>query len=353
MSAKAFRGFTLVELLVVIAIIGILVALLLPAVQGAREMARSASCRNNLLQLSLAMHGYENAHGVFPAGTINDTGPIVNAPRGYHHNWLSQLLPYFEQQALERQIDRDKSVYDPVNLPVRKFRIHILNCPSDYFGGEPARASYAACHHDAEAPIDDDHSGVFIRNKRFTRRDVTDGLTYTLFLGEKLPDAWELGWMSGTRASLRNTGTPLDASGRRNPARLNSLWGSGFGSDDEDPFQLPPFGNQVAAGPYGYSGSDPYTPQAGDAEEFLDPTAEPMPEPEEEPLDSPTLLTPPPGGLPPPSAAYVGGFGSVHPGYANMAFGDGSIRRMAIGIDEDVYRRIGSRNDGGLPPQLD
>src|SRR5688500_665633 len=88
------RGFTLVELLVVIAIIGVLVALLLPAIQFAREAARRMQCANNLGQLILAVNHYEMAHGFYPPGTIDAKGPILNARAGYHHNWLVQSLPY-------------------------------------------------------------------------------------------------------------------------------------------------------------------------------------------------------------------------------------------------------------------
>src|SRR5688572_19511410 len=91
-------GFTLVELLVVIAIIGILVALLLPAVQAAREAARRMSCVNNLTQLILAVQNYDATYRVYPPGTLNPTGPIADVAQGQHHNWLIQLLPYFEEQ---------------------------------------------------------------------------------------------------------------------------------------------------------------------------------------------------------------------------------------------------------------
>ena len=82
------RGFTLIELLVVIAIISVLVALLLPAVQAAREAARRAQCLNNLMQLAIALQNYEASYEVFPPGVVNDTGPVLDQPKGYHFGWL-------------------------------------------------------------------------------------------------------------------------------------------------------------------------------------------------------------------------------------------------------------------------
>ncbi len=93
---KSF-AFTLVELLVVIAIIGILIALLLPAVQSAREAARRASCMNNLTQLGLALSNYEMANGALPPGTTESKGPIHNIAQGVHISWLVQILPFIEE----------------------------------------------------------------------------------------------------------------------------------------------------------------------------------------------------------------------------------------------------------------
>src|SRR3712207_5906889 len=97
------RGFTLIELLVVIAIIAVLIALLLPAVQGAREAARRAQCTNNLKQIGLALHGYENAHGAFPPAVIySGSCYYSNGGRGLVLNTtaFTLLLPYLEQQPL-------------------------------------------------------------------------------------------------------------------------------------------------------------------------------------------------------------------------------------------------------------
>jgi len=103
-STNKVKGFTLVELLVVIAIIGVLVALLLPAVQAAREAARRSSCQNNLHQIGLAMHNYHSAKGVFPYGAKDDDCE-TGEERGWH-TWRTLLLPYMEKPALYEELDR-------------------------------------------------------------------------------------------------------------------------------------------------------------------------------------------------------------------------------------------------------
>ncbi len=123
------RGFTLVELLVVIAIIGILVALLLPAVQSARESARRIQCANNLKQLGLSMLLHENSKGELPPGAVIT---IANA-RVYDRqftNWGIESLPYIEEQPLYDQYDQELSNTDPVNLPVLRTELSVMKCPS-------------------------------------------------------------------------------------------------------------------------------------------------------------------------------------------------------------------------------
>ena len=217
-DAARRRGFTLVELLVVIAIIGILVGLLLPAVQAAREAARRMQCSNNLSQLGLAVHNYEMAHRSLPPGTINAKGPIVHLPVGFHHSWIVQVLPMMGERAAWDRVDHSRSVYDKVNFPVRRYEIGFLNCPSSPGGG--VFSAYAGFHDSREVPIDEDNNGMFVLNRCLKIDDIYDGLSNTIMLGEKVSDSTDLGWMSGTRATLRNAGS-LPNSGR--PAAASGM----------------------------------------------------------------------------------------------------------------------------------
>ncbi len=182
---SAARGFTLVELLVVIAIIGILVAMLLPAVQAAREAARRIQCSNNLVQLIMAVQNYEMAFERLPSGSVNDKGPILNRPVGFHHGWIISILPYIERTSYYKNIDQKLSVYDPKNAPVRRLRVALLQCPSDWSTDNNPRTNYAACHHDLAAPIDTTNNGVFFLNSKVRYREIIDGSSLTIFLGEK------------------------------------------------------------------------------------------------------------------------------------------------------------------------
>lgn len=207
-------GFTLIELLVVIAIIAVLIALLLPAVQQAREAARRTQCKNSLCQIGLAIHNYEMAHNVLPPGSVNPTGPIRSEPQGYHMSWAVQILPYLEQQNAFRSIDFSVGAYDPRNEKSRKLVIPTYICPSDFrypTGDQPSSpSSFAGVHHDEEAPIDHGNHGTFVLNLAVPMDSVTDGTSSTLFIGEKALSENELGWISGTRATLRNAGEKIN-----------------------------------------------------------------------------------------------------------------------------------------------
>ncbi len=205
------RGFTLVELLVVMAIIAILIALLLPAVNAARSAARRTSCLNNMSQLGLALHNYEYHFEALPPGVTNPDGPIRSEPQGIHVSWIVQILPYLEEQAVFQRFDQAAGTYAAANAEARSAPIATLWCPSDPTvaerDDEVQRNSYVGCHHDTEAPIDDDNHGLLFLNSHVRYADIFDGSSKTILLGEAMVGENSLGWASGTRATLRNTGS--------------------------------------------------------------------------------------------------------------------------------------------------
>ncbi len=125
------HAFTLVELLVVIAIIGILVALLLPAVQAAREAARRMQCTNNLKQMGLSVHNYHDANKEFPAG-VRTIGTSFGSAGHYQSGWTIEILPFMEEQPLYDQIDRlNGGAFDISNQPFFQTELEAFVCPSD------------------------------------------------------------------------------------------------------------------------------------------------------------------------------------------------------------------------------
>ena len=224
-----------------IAIIATLIGLLLPAVQSAREAARRCACTNNVVQLGLALHNYEFAHEAFPAGVTDDAGPIKNLAEGKHIGWIVSLLPFLEQQSLAAHFNATDGVYAASNAKVREKYISSLICPSssteairEEEGTRVAVSSYAGCHHDVEAPIDADNHGILFLNSRVRFSDIKDGSSNTLLIGEHRGSEGDLGWTSGTRATLRNT-SPIPRRERGSfgddPAPKDPLVVGGFGSD--------------------------------------------------------------------------------------------------------------------------
>ena len=237
------KAFTLVELLVVIAIIGVLIGLLLPAVQAAREAARRVSCMNNMTQIGLAMHHHEFSVENLPAGVINPDGPIRNEAVGQHVSWVVQILPYMEQRNLFEHFDIEAGAYAPVNSESRARSIPTMLCPSfpglavivdDSGETETIIGSntYAACYNDSEAPIDADNNGLSFLNSKIRYSEILDGSSQTILVGETTPKANSLGWASGTRATLRNTGGFESTENWQLPpaAETGSLVIGGFGS---------------------------------------------------------------------------------------------------------------------------
>lgn len=233
---RRFRGFTLVELLVVIAIIGILIALLLPAVQAAREAARRSQCTNNLKQLGLGMHNYESAVKCFPPGMLGNTftANSTDVPQLNAFGPLVRILPYVEQQALYAKFNLNESYANPVNRPFAAQEIPGYLCPS-YAGKTQASAyQYRGFPNSFTAAVTcyvgvlgytttvgggscalnspggpqptTKQTGMFYVNSKTRIADVTDGTSNTFMYGEFRPTIMELvGW------------TPFDYDSRWSP----------------------------------------------------------------------------------------------------------------------------------------
>lgn len=231
------RGFTLIELLVVIAIIAILIALLLPAVQQAREAARRAACKNNMKQIGLALHNYNETHSCFPVG-ISGSPVDVNGVRWYNTGkvlWMAYVLPFIDQGPLYQDIDFN--VGDPgrnaTNSPVKARILPIYRCPSDpgnqavtgYLQEGPS--NYAACL--GRDPINaifgggsahaNNGTSVLYMNSKTKLRDITDGSSNTMAAAESLVGGIYYDYGNGVNGPLpacsnNPTGTPKTGRGR-------------------------------------------------------------------------------------------------------------------------------------------
>ncbi|MEM8679452.1 MAG: DUF1559 domain-containing protein [Planctomycetota bacterium] len=225
------RGFTLVELLVVIAIIAILIMMLFPSTMAMRESARQTQCASHLMQVGLSFQEYLSSHSAFPSGTTGAQGPILSEPKGLHQSWTLSLLPYLDEMILYKQVDLSRSVYDPVHEDLWPLCPREFRCPSDTAAMSGTASSYAGVHHDQEAPINVDQKGILFLNSQVTREMIPDGLGYTLLVGEKLSFDGDLGWMSGTRATLRNGGHQLQTAPAPDQRTApNNRFVGGFGS---------------------------------------------------------------------------------------------------------------------------
>lgn len=203
------RGFTLVELLVVIAIIGMLIALLLPAVQAAREAARRSSCTNNLKQIGLALHMHHGTYGRLPSGWEGyDAAGKALALGNPGWGWAARILPFLEKANVEKNLVNYKlPVTDPANDAARVYAVNTYRCPSDtgaekFVNKDEASGAgtleFAAANYVGVWGTTDTHAcgtlpsgtqcisdGCFFHNSAVRFADISDGLSQTFLAGER------------------------------------------------------------------------------------------------------------------------------------------------------------------------
>ncbi len=227
---------SLVELLVVIAIVSILIGLLLPAVQSAREAARRVQCQNNLRQIAIGLHNYESAHRVFPkggAGVVSLTDPAIRAR--WRLSWGAALLPFIEQSAVYESIDPGEPFIHPVNAEAGRTPVSTYLCPSapkssmlrpngDDLGSEArfARTDYGGnygerslrCYPDRGCPNRYSGGGggrgtlMLGSDQDVGTRDIRDGLSQTIMVGEAAEGLHSI-WIG--HKNVFDQSVPLDA----------------------------------------------------------------------------------------------------------------------------------------------
>jgi prepilin-type N-terminal cleavage/methylation domain-containing protein/prepilin-type processing-associated H-X9-DG protein len=344
MNPRSRSGFTLIELLVVIAIIGILVGLLLPAVQRVREAASRTKCSNNLKQLVLALHHYELAQGSFPPGII--TNQMDLHLQNGQGSGFDLLLPYIEQENLQRLWSPGASWADPVNFTASQTQVATFYCPSNRDKGNlPMEALAQALGRPFPDPAGTDYifnkgtnanlcpqtmlpraaRGPFDVNSRTRMADIRDGTSSTFAIGEGAGNSTV--FMS--RITYDATTPVLDANNQ--PIPLDQGWAVGSVGN-----------SNTASSGYLFGCVLGVTAQRGG-----------FTPPYDEPMNNPLLLA---------SIAYdqscdnsettigvfdtVTGFRSLHSGGCNFAFCDGSVRFVNSNIAPDTYRALSTMTGG-------
>jgi len=303
---RAARAFTLVELLVVIAIIGILLAMLLPAVQSVREAARRATCASNMRQVALALQIHHDGHHHFPSGwkTLD-----ANDPKGEPGwGWAATILPHFEQKSVYEKIDFHQPIGAEHNAEARETVIPSFRCPSDYAHAhfelhsesdgshlfEVARANYVGVFGTEE--IEDDPSngdGTFFHNSDISIRKIRDGASQTIIVGERSSRSGDSTWVG------------VVAGAEEAFARV-------VGTADHPPNQ-----NLGARAPHSHEEEEEEEEEEHEEEHH-----------------------------------HLDDFSSDHPGGAHFVFGDLAVTFIAEDIDVEVYRALATRS-GGEPIQGD
>ena len=361
-DARWRRGFTLLELLVVIGILGVLMGLLLPAVQKVREAASRLQCQSNLKQIGLALHGFHDSNGYLPPGMATEGNN-----QDCYHTGFSFLLPYLEQDNIYRLYRLDRQWYAPANFAAVEQQVKIFFCPSNRTSGvidltpyiqqwgAPMPPYVAACDYvlckGANACLSTDVSGIPPQARglfnevqygsfhvfggaawtniprqsvRFT--GITDGLSSTIAVGEAAG-----GNSLYLVADVNNLSQPVIEPFVNGPAKMDQAWSAASMGDYNHPWTAGIFGvtAQIGFGP------------------------NPMDEPMNRRPGMPTLLGFDQTGCNAGGLDRVSGFRSMHTNGCNFLFADGSVHYLPASIDPAVYRALSTYAGGEVVSQTD
>jgi len=306
------RGFTLIELLVVIAIIAILIALLLPAVQQAREAARRSTCKNSLKQVGLALHNYHDTHRTYPLGYIarNVTSTsVIDDETGTGFAWGVMLLPFLDQAPLYNQLNLNLDASVSPNIELGDESISIFRCPSDTNQGvfsvsdssntyRLSSANYVGIYGYGSltaAPGNPEVKGILYRNSNVKIRDITDGASNAIVVGERSHQHQFVG-----------ASTIIDA---------DSTWYAAI------PGAKRPAGMMMAS------------MEEGPASLILGHVGQ----------STPMLMQHPPN-----TTNHIANFSSKHEGGAHFLLGDGAVRFLSENMNYETFKNLGTINDGNV-----